>query len=321
MFPRLLIRIVAIFLMIGLGFLARRLRYLDGETTRRMAGVLTNFFYPCLIFSVIVGNFTAMTLRHNLLLPGGAFLIMAIGYGIGILFSKRLAFSSPEEKNNFRFQCTINNYSFLPLPLVLLLWGETGAAALILSSLGSEVAVWTLGILALTGNRLRAENLRHLASIPMLALLVSIATLIVIGLPGGPQTIPPLLTEAKNAIMSVLEMTGKATIPLAMFIAGSRMAELGKGRIVTGNQICTAALRLLVIPAAAVALLFLLPLPALTRQVLCVVAIMPSAIASVVLNEVYGGNPEFAASSVLVTHLIAILTIPAWLSFLLPALS
>jgi predicted permease len=43
------------------------------------------------------------------------------------------------------FQCIINNYSFLPMPLAFLFWGEQGLALLIFSTIDSEIAFWTLG--------------------------------------------------------------------------------------------------------------------------------------------------------------------------------
>ena len=96
------------------------------------------------------------------------------------------------------------------------------------------------------------------------------------------------------------------------------MSELKWSHLFSLNQSVLAALRLLVIPATAVALVFLLPFGEETlRKVLLVVAIMPSAIASVILSEVYGGDIAFSSVGVLVTHLLSLITIPMWLFLLL----
>ena len=52
MFIKLFIRILAIFCMIGFGILARKLNMLNRDTAGQMSRVVTNFFYPALIFTV-----------------------------------------------------------------------------------------------------------------------------------------------------------------------------------------------------------------------------------------------------------------------------
>ncbi len=317
MFFKLFVRILGIFLMVFMGYLARRTGMIDTESSRKMARVSTNFLYPALIFSALVGNYTLAGLLDNWALPVGAVMIMAAGYLIGLLFSRLISFSDDREKHGFMFQCTINNYSFLPLPLILMLWGNQGVARLLFASVGSEIAVWTLGVFALTGNKLTRESLRHLASVPMLAVVAAIVMIIVksafaagglLPLPGSPAA------EIGGAFLSALDIFGKGTIPLAMFVAGSRMAELKVEHLMTGQQAYLVVLRLLLIPAAAASLLYVLPFAPDIRLILLTVAVMPSAIASVVLSEVYDADARFAASAVLLTHLFALLTIPAWLS-------
>jgi predicted permease len=186
------------------------------------------------------------------------------------------------------------------------------------STLGSEAALWTLGVMALTGHKAGMKTLRHLLSIPLLAMA---AAVIVILLRDNLFTAPnfaflktALVTNATGAVLSSLELFGHATIPIAMLIAGSRMADLNRGLVFTPVQVTVAALRLVIIPAAAILLLLLLPLQPEVRKILLLVAIMPSAISSVMLSEIYNGNAEFAASSVLVTHVGALLTVPVWLA-------
>ncbi len=316
MFSRLFIRILAIFCMIGFGILARRMGILSRDTTNRMAKAATSFFYPALIFTSLVSNFTLDGLLKNWGLPAGALLIMLTGYGIGIAFSIFVKFSGEQEKNQFVFQCAINNYSFLPLPIVLMLWGDAGVAGLIFSTLGSELAVWTIGVFALSGNRFRKENLRRLLSMPMIALMAAIVAVAVKDSLAPPAGLP-FITEVWGSFFSMLDIFGKATIPVAMFVAGGRMAELKPHHVLTLKQGCVAGLRLVVIPGIAALFLYALPFSEETRLILLVLATMPSAISSVVLSEAYGSDTDFAASSVLTTQVLSLVTIPAWIALFL----
>ena len=77
------IRVAGIFFMISMGIVARRRGILDGETTRRLARLVTHILYPCLIYSTIVRTFTLRTLLSNWSLPVGSFMLMATGFLVG----------------------------------------------------------------------------------------------------------------------------------------------------------------------------------------------------------------------------------------------
>ena len=312
------LRLCAVFLMIAMGWIARRADYLDGNATRRLAKVQTHILYPALIYSAIVGHFTFAKLCSGWVLPAGAFGIMAIGFAIGLVFQRLQRAPASAAARGFLFQCTINNYSFLPMPLAFFFWGDAGVAALMFSTLGSEVAVWTLGVYAMTGHRLSAKTLRHLLNVPLMAVAAAVGTLALqaaVQAWGPTVSVPGPLREVGESLFSALEFVGRATIPMAMIIVGSRMAELRRGHLFSPLQALIAFLRLIVIPAVAILVLCLLPIPTATRAVLVLVAVMPSANASVLLSEIYEGDVDLAAAAILVTHVFSLLTIPIWLHF------
>ncbi|HAS84287.1 MAG TPA: hypothetical protein DCS43_16840 [Verrucomicrobia bacterium] len=313
----ILLRLLSVFLMIGMGWLARQRRMIDAESTRNLSRLLTNFFYPALIFTSMLRNFDADGLAAHWLLPVGGFLIMLLGFGIGLLVERLVVDPHSQRGHAFLFQCTVNNYSFLPMPLALMLWGETGVAGLIFSTLGPEVAVWTLGVYALSGRQLRRDSLRYLLNTPLLTMAAALVVILLRDrLPSNAASFlaVPAVQALIDAIMSALTLIGGATIPIAMIVAGSRMAGLRGQHLFSRAQLSVGVLRLIIIPAAAIGLMSLLSLPADVERILCLVAIMPSAITSVVLSEIYRADSEFAASSVLITHLFSLLTIPLWLA-------
>ncbi len=317
------IRIFAVFLMIVLGAIARWTKVLDSESTTRLSHLTTKLFYPTLIYSAIVGNFTFSSLIENWTLPTGAFGIMTIGFVIGLLASRLNIFPNDAEKRGFRFQCTINNYSFLPMPLVLMFWGSTGVAKLIFSTVGSELAVWTLGIFALTGHKFGRKTLKQLLSVPMMAIVAAILTLILLELLGGTTVLDWLSSswrgEIAEAGLNVLDIFGAGTIPAAMVIAGSRMSELRPHHLWAKPQLLVVVLRLFLIPAICLAFLMILPLNTENGRILILVATMPAAVASVVLSDLYDADSDFAAACVLLTHLVSLISVPIWISLVLQA--
>jgi len=312
------LRILATFLMIGAGWTARRTGVIDALTTRNLSRLLTGFFYPTLILTSMTRNYTLDGLTANWHLPVGGFAIMLTGFAIGLLLERFLVDPHSRTGHAFLFQCALNNYSFLPMPLALMFWGEPAVAALIFASLGGETAMWTLGVYALSGRRLERRSLRNLLTPPLIAIVA--ALLLIIGrglLPAGLGShVPALLRDALGAVIAAATLFGGATIPVAMVVAGSRMAGLTPGQLFSRIQLAVSAIRLIIVPAVTAGLIILLPLPPETARILLLVAVMPSAIGSVILSDIYGADSAFAASSILITHLLCLLTIPVWLYFL-----
>ncbi|MCX7704715.1 MAG: AEC family transporter [bacterium] len=318
MFINIFLRVLSIFLIIFLGVFARRKNFLSDEAASKMALCITNFFYPALIISSITSTFTIKSLISNWILPAGTFFIMLTGYITGILFTRFLSFDNQQEKNTFLFQCTINNYVFLPLPVVAMFLGNPGVAYLVFSSFGSEVSVWTIGMLGLTGNRLVKKNLKNLLSVPIFSLIFSIFVISTRDL----FTFHEILRKGflQNFFQSLfysIEILGKATVPLALFLAGSRISTISINQLKNINQFWIGFLRLIFIPALACAGLSLFSLPYDIFLVLAIVAIMPAAIASIIIADTYKADIKFASASVLTTHVASLLTIPAWLTFLM----
>ncbi|MCM8764243.1 MAG: AEC family transporter [Candidatus Omnitrophica bacterium] len=317
MFFSVFVRVLSIFSIILAGAIARRKNFLTDETTSVMAACVTNFFYPALIVSSITSGFTIKSLMSNWLLPAGTIVIMSIGYFTGMFFLRFFSPADIKQKNTFLFQCTINNYVFLPLPIVVMFLGNAGASKLIFSSLGSEISVWTIGILGLTGNRLEKKNLRNLVSAPIISLVLAIFIIITREMTALNEIATnEFLKSAVQSVSTAIDMFGKATVPLALFLAGSRMSKISSHQLKTINQFWITFLRLIFIPAVACAAITFFPISYEGFLVLAIVAIMPAAIASIILSDTYKADIEFASASVLITHVVSLLTVPAWLTFL-----
>lgn len=312
-------RLLSIFLMIATGWFVRHRQIINADTTLNLSKLLTFFFYPALIFTTITHHFDTRSLASHWQLPLGAFAIMLLGFCIGLLVERLLVDPRSRQGHAFLFQCTINNYSFLPMPLALLLWGDTGVAGLILSTAGPELAMWTLGIYALSGRQIHRRSLRQLINPPLMTMIGSLCLILLRDrLPPGAVAFfsRPTAAGICDAVTAALRLTSGATIPIAMIVAGSRMADLRVSHLFSRLVMSVGVLRLAVIPAAAIGLMSLLPLSADVVRILALVAIMPASITSVVLSELYQADSEFAASSVLITHLLSLITIPVWLHLL-----
>ncbi len=316
----LFIKMLPLILMTLAGYALSRLKWIDAPFNRQLSLVMLNVFYPCLIVSSIVRNFTLETLLQNWVMPAGTVFILVTGWLVGLVTLPLLKRQAEATRRCYHFICLMNNYSFLPILMASALWGEKAIALIIFSSLGSELCVWTLGVKALTGQKLDRGLLKNLASLPMIALMLSFAILAARALCERHGFVPDETSESSEFLQTLLEtfrMAGAATIPASALICGSRIAMLHPCKIFSPLMACTCVLRLVVIPALCIVGLSLVPLPQDVRRVLVLITVMPAAMASVTLAEAYGGDAEFSAAAILTTHILCLVTIPLWLSFAL----
>jgi len=316
----LFIKMLPLILLTLAGYALSRLKWIDAPFNRQLSLVMLNVFYPCLIVSSIVRNFTLETLLQNWMMPAGTVFILVTGWLVGLVTLPLLKRQTEATRRCYHFICLMNNYSFLPILMGAALWGEKAIALVIFSSLGSELCVWTLGVKALTGQKLDRAFLKNLVSVPMVALVFSFAVLSVRAVCERSGILPNAASVPDEFLKTLLEtcrMAGGATIPASALICGSRIAMLHPSKLWSPLMAGTCVLRLVVIPALCIAGLSLVPLPLDVRRVLIVISVMPAAMASVTLAEAFRGDADFSAAAILATHVLCLITIPLWLGFAL----
>ena len=109
-------------------------------------------------------------------------------------------------------------------------------------------------------------------------------------------------------------MFGIPTIPLAMIVAGARIAMIDHSGLAKINVWILCFLRLIIIPLIGFVILKFIPVPIFTKQIVSVVFVMPVAIASIMLSEIFGGDKNFMTVTVFASHIVAIVSVPVMLS-------
>ena len=74
----------------------------------------------------------------------------------------------------FALAVGLTNYGYLPLPLLDAMFGPESRAVLLVHNVGVEAAIWTGGVLVVTGLSPR-EGWRKLINAPVIALLLAVA--------------------------------------------------------------------------------------------------------------------------------------------------
>ncbi len=314
------LQVLFILVLMAIGFVARKRGVVSAVGTSEMVRVLIAIIYPCLIFSSVT-RLNAQELAANWIMPVMALAIAGTGLVLGLVSLRFMKGIDPQRASAFLFQNTINNYLFLPLPLVMLLWGTQGVALLVFASMGFELVVWTVGVFLFNRSSKLAEGIRMMFGPPLVALIFSIGWVCVrdLAAPQLPNTgfMADLLRRLLDLTYFGAETVGKATVAVSMVVSGSRIAALNVGAAFDKQVWILSALRLIVTPVLFILLLKMITMDETAYGILAVVAVMPAAVTSLVFSERFGGDSDFIASSLLITHLAAVVTIPLLLAWAL----
>ena len=291
-------------LLLGLGWFLARQGWVVAASRQSLMRLVIWVFFPAMIFDRVCGNPLINSGTTALLYLGVGFGMIVAGILVGRLVAQALALPGDVCRRTFAFASGTNNFGYLGIPITAALFDRDVVGVLLVHNVGVEAAIWTVGLLVLSGQSLR-DGWRKLLSPVFITLVVAVGC----NLAGVYAHLPKVLLDAVHA----LALCG---IPLGLVMTGVSLAghlssprELFDARV----SLAAGALRLGVLPLLIIGLALVLPCSKELKHVLVVQAAMPSAMVPVILARLYGGHPRTAVQIVVGTTAVGILTIPLWL--------
>ncbi len=292
----LLAAVAPVFIIIAVGWLIRRIGWLNEEADASLLRLIVNLLYPCLILDTILGN--------PALAKAGNVLLAPLGYALSWFAAPLFHVGDARQRRTFAFTTGIYNYGYLALPIAQTRFGPETSGVLFIHNVGVEIALWTVGIMVLSGAK-QGAGWRQIVNGPFVAILGAAA----LHFAGAGTWMPAM-------VMDVAHRLGATAIPLGVLLTGATYADHMRD-LSTGSRMSTTfgacVLRLGVLPVLMLALAVWLPCPIELRRVIVIQAAMPCAMVPVILAKHYGGDPAAALRIVLVTSAFGLLTIPFWL--------
>ena len=316
-----LLRIGAMFLVICLGWEARRRNYLAAETTGLLSRLVVDVAFPALVLTQMLRTVDAAALLENWLSPVFGGILIVVAYLVAIPFAP--FFCRRDQRPTFLFLAAIANWIFLPLPIAEGLYGAAGVRTTLFYNVGAQLVLWSLGVWVLSGGKTLGPALRQLASNGGLwATAVGIA--LALGFPGlrGLETLNPRQASgfelAGGMLIQALSMIGSLTIPMSLLAIGAQLGGLAEPVHRLSRPVWGVILvRLVIGPLATLALVWALTLvgihiPILPRMVGILIATMPVAISCSVMAERFGGDAGLSAQGIFYSTFFSLLSVPLW---------
>lgn len=297
-----------VFLFLIVGIALRHFKQITPEADKTLLKLVFNLFFPCLIFSNIASNPSVAEAGNLFYAPLLGFVSTLIGFGLGYIVGLVLFPKDAVAKRTFAFVVGVFNYGFIPLAIVPTLFPEMPetTGVIFIHNLGVEIALWSVGILLLTGSS-SLKDLKQIINAPLLAILFSI----LINLLGIGFHIPPFLQTTTTVL-------GNVSIPLGIILAGTAIhdsASSARWKNMTKVIVLAPVLRNGLIPLLMLCFGLMLPLSPYLENVLVVEAAMPAAMFSLVITKNYKGDIPTATIVFLASNIVGMLTIPYWIKF------
>ncbi len=294
----IILSVLPVYLLLLGGAVLRKLGVLRQEHDAAVMHVIFSVMLPCFILDRTLG---AEILRDAQTLVTGAglgALLIVSGMAIGYLVGKMIGLTQGTGIRTFALASGCQNFGFTAVPVVEILWGSSAVALLFVHNLGVETAIWSVGVMLMSGER--GIRWKRLVNGPIIAVIIGLA-LVVLHL-DDKVTGPP---------RTAISMLGAGAFPLAIAMTGATIMDLvGSEKPSWKIIIASVVVRLAIAPAVIILCARFIPMAVELKQVLLVQAAMPAALVPILLARLYGGRTAIAVQIVVATSLVSFFTLP-----------
>jgi malonate transporter and related proteins len=280
------------FLLIVLGYALARWSALDRPLWDGAERLVYYLLFPCLLFVSIVRQPISLGTLASLGATGLALTLLGITLAYALAKAPRIDAGAHAAGAQVAFRFN----SYIALALSERLGGTAALAAMavliaVVVPLCNIAAVWPLARAG--GQHYGRELLRN--------------PLIVATVGGLAANLGGLLLP--DVAATTLQRLGAAALPLGLMAVGAGL-RIGALREAPGLAAALLAIRHLMLPAAALLLVRMLPLTTLQQQIVVMFSALPTAASAYVLASRMGGRGEFVAGLVTVSTLLGMASVP-----------
>lgn len=294
-------QVAIMFILMGLGFLAFRLRWVTDEAVSGMTKVVMYFVTPAVIVSAFQRPFDPSQLRTIGLVFGLDLVVFALTIGMAALIFSHRFIPDDLRRTVLRFGTTYTNAGFLGIPLAQALLGSDGVFYVVAFVIAFHVYVWTHGD-ALFGHGRAGARDNRLLDVVLNPNTIATAVGLVCFLASW---------QFPNLIEQTVDHVAAMNTPLSMIVVGANLAAISVRSVFRDRDAWLGMLaRNLVVPLVFVAGFAFLPLDPVAKMATLIAIAAPVGAFVVMFSILHGRDTRFATRLLMVSTLASIVTIP-----------
>lgn len=302
-FTKILIEIATLFIVMLTGFVCGKSGVITAQAEEVLGVVTMKVAFPALIITSMVRTFSVELFKNSISLIFLSIMIYAIVI-ISLEWWRKKSKRETVELATLQFLVLFGNVTFLGFPVVNVVFGDVGVFYAASFTLLNNFLQFSYGVMMWRRDS-KLAVWKMLMNPGFIATVVGFALFL-------------LRVELPYLMAQPLTMIGNLTIPLALLLMGSSLSRIRLRELIRPWEIWfTSFTRLLLFPAV---LLFVLPLAGLNQyQIAIPVIIMgtPVALTGGTFAAVYGGDALLANKGVILSNVLAVVTVPLVIMLLL----
>lgn len=295
--------IFTLMLIGAIGYFLGHYGILNKDTNSFCIKMVNSVSLPLFLFyslTTTFGHDDLFYLLKGALVPAIAIIIT---YVIAI-FTTKLVKVEKKHAGLFKASFAASNTIFIGIPIDIALFGVESVPYALLYYFANTTFFWTIGHWEIASDAgknnkfLSLGTLKKVFSYPFIGFLTAI-TVILIGIP-----VPKFILDSAHYV-------GSMTTPLAIIIIGYVLFTIKLKNIrVTKDLFVLMLGRFIISPLVIVAVMQFIHLPELMAKVFIVQAALPVIVQAVIMASYYETDPEFGATAVALSTLLAIGVVP-----------
>lgn len=303
-------KVFVIFIYIGIGFVANKLRVLPISAEKHLIALVLNITTPCLMISSICSHRIDEGMFGNtLLILFGSLACFLLMTPPSLFLARRFRTEDPLDTNVLSVAMVTCNSGFMGFPIAQSVFGNEVFYYLVIQNVAFNLYLFTVGILQLNLGTERGSLNASALKKPFKSFVTVVTLLSVVLLFAGVR-IPAYP-------LAILTDLGDITIPLSMMIVGIQLGECRLREVVADARLlAVSAVKLLLFPALVLLGVFFTPADHVVKLTLVLAAAFPSAVLGVAIAAGEKRNAKLMAEAVASTTLFSMITLPLWLLFL-----
>lgn len=292
----------AIFALIGVGFLVRKLNIVSEQGQKSITNLVVDVILPCNIIKAFLTADVDQIRDDGLWVLG----ISLVFHFFCIVYGRLLFRKPPEsERNCLRFAALCSNAGFMGNPVAEGLYGLTGLALANVYLIPMRTMMWSTGIAIFSGSHDWKGTLKKVLTHPCI-IAVELGVLGML-----------LRVELPELIMKPVGYFSSCNTATSMLIIGMILARIEPKQFMDKTVLLFTVHRLVILPVLVFAACSLLPVSTTARNICVILAAMPVAANTSILADKYDANSIYATKLVVVSTLLSIPTTALWSFFLM----
>lgn len=318
-FLSVLITVCSLVLLMVPGFVLKKTKILPSNADSVLSALCLYGCQPMLMVMSFQKKPYSVDIGINMLIVAGlAILIHFIMIAIMFLAFRTKVDSKKAKINCLRFSSVFSNCGYMGLPFLQALFkGNEAIQGEILIYGGVVIAIfnvltWSIGTFMMTGDKKQMSFKRAFLNPTVIGIVVGVVLFFAIQKPFA-QLAPAgttgelILTKLSDTFNFLANMV----TPLAMLVIGIKLANINlKELFLDAFTYVSCFNKLIVMSIVTMLVVAFLPIAPIAKYALFFALSMPSATNTVMFAVQFGGDSKFATSSVLLSTIISILTIP-----------